>query len=346
MSHASNHLRFGIEVEFLLSPREAHTFKDIGEFANFVLAFYKSKKDKSWPNMHVDLDGSYEGDNDTIEWSLSDDASIKHDKEYPIELISPILHFKQGDHFRDYVKGVWDRIVTLCIVGTNNSCGTHVHVSPSDDYTSAQVKAVARAVLYFESTINALVPAHRLANEYCKSFFASNEKFKGKTVEQAIAIVDKVDESHPAMVAELMNPDRYYTWNFTNLYHGRTLTIEFRQGEGVATSTDALAWAEFVVTFIGAAITAANTYNDLKKFDPNVGGLKKFLEHGAVKDVSDKTLLGKITGRAKDSGSVSGSDPGKLSKEREDKLAKKKKEDDRKQIFAKKMTEDEKKRKK
>ncbi|KAF9642998.1 hypothetical protein BDM02DRAFT_3123933 [Thelephora ganbajun] len=315
MSQASNHLRFGIEVEFLLSPREARTFKDIGEFANFVLAFYKSKKVESWPNMH----------------------------EYPIELVSPILHFQQGDHFRDYVKGVWDRIATLCIIGTNNSCGTHVHVSTNNDYTSVQVKAIARPILYFESAINALVPSHRLGNEYCKSFFASNQEFKSKTIEQAVAIVDKVDESHPGMVADLMNPgtDRRYTWNFTNLYHGRTLTIEFRQGEGVTTSTDALAWVEFVVTFIGAAMAVANSYNDLKKFAPNVGGLKEFLKRGVVTGVSDKTLLEKITGRAKDSGSVSGSDPGKLSKEREERLAKKKKEDEYKHILTKKVAEDE-----
>ncbi|KAF9642850.1 hypothetical protein BDM02DRAFT_1857295 [Thelephora ganbajun] len=213
MPQASDHLRFGIEVEFLLTPREAHAFKDVSEFTNFVLSFYKSKKVESWPNIHVDLDGSYEDKNDKIEWSLTNDAPINHDKEYPIELVSPILHFQQGDHFRDYVKGVWDRIATPCIIGTNNSCGTHVHVSTSNDYTSVQVKAVARAILYFESAINALVPSHHLGNEYCKSFFASNQEFKGKTIGQAVAIVDKVDESHPGMVADLMNPgvDRNYT---------------------------------------------------------------------------------------------------------------------------------------
>ncbi|KAF9644767.1 hypothetical protein BDM02DRAFT_3121354, partial [Thelephora ganbajun] len=234
------------------------------------------------------------------------------------------------------------------MVGTNTSCGTHVHVSPSNEYTSAQVKAIARAILYFEPAINALVPSHRLGNPFCKTLFASNRNFAGKNVEQAIAIVDKVDSSHPTLVAELMNPDmdRYYAWNFTNLHDNDVLTIEFRQGEGVATPVDALAWAEFVVTFVGAAVAVAASHNDLKKFALNVHGLKDFLTHGVVSGVSDQSLLQKITGRAKDSADVGGSDPGKLSKEMADKLAKKKKEDDHKQIFVKKMVEDEKKRKK
>ncbi|KAF9644758.1 hypothetical protein BDM02DRAFT_3121338 [Thelephora ganbajun] len=303
--------------------------------------------------MHIDLDGSYKGKNVTTEWSFSDDESISPDKhtEYPIELVSPILHFNDG-HFRDYVQGVWNRIGALCVVATNESCGTHVHVSPSNEYTSAQIKDVARAALYFEPAINALVPPLRRNNEFCKNFLASNKHFTGKTVEQAIAMVDGVDDSRKAII-ELMNPpdrltepDRYYTWNFTNLVAGGFMTIEFRQGEGVITPAGALAWAEFVVTFVGAAVAVAKTYGDLKKFALNVHGLKDFLGHGLVSGVSNKTLLEAITGRAKDSASASGSDPGKLSKEREDRLAKKRKEDDRKQIFAKKMIEDEKKRKK
>ncbi|KAF9644771.1 hypothetical protein BDM02DRAFT_3131553 [Thelephora ganbajun] len=293
MIRADDYFRFGIEVEFLLTPREKRRFSDIEAFGAFVLCCYQIKKDKSWPDMHIDFDGSYKGKNHTIEWSFSDDESISPEKnvDYPIELVSPILHFKQGDHFRDYVKGVWDRIE------------------------------------------------------------AFNEHFKDKTVQDAIAMVDGIGESHKAIV-ELMNPpggfpepDRFYTWNFANLADDGILTIEFRQGEGVVTPTGALAWAEFVVTFVGAAVTVANTYNDLKKFDPNVHGLKEFLKRGVVTGVSDKTLLEEITGRAKDSAGVNGSDPGELSKERADKLAKKRKEDEHKQIFAKKVAEDKKRKK-
>ncbi|KAF9643628.1 hypothetical protein BDM02DRAFT_3191383 [Thelephora ganbajun] len=357
MSHV-NHLRFGIEVEFLLYLKdEKHVFKNIEGFAEFVLSVYQKEKDKSWPDMHIDLDGSFKGKNAATEWSFSKDKSIERDPndkhtQYPIELVSPILHFTDG-HFRDYVQGMWSLIGPLCVVKTNDSCGTHVHVSPSNEYTSAQIKAVARAALYFEPAINALVPPHRRNNFYSRNFFASNKYFKDKTPEQAIALVDGLDESHKAII-ELMNPhdsvipgpDRYYTWNFTNLKVGGFMTIEFRQGEGVITPAGALAWAEFVVTFVGAAVAVAKTYGDLKEFTLNVHGLKVFLGHGLVSGVSNRTLLEAITSRAKDSASVSGSDPGKLSKEKEDRLAKKRKEDDHKQIFAKKMIEDEKKRKK
>ncbi|KAF9644773.1 hypothetical protein BDM02DRAFT_3190303 [Thelephora ganbajun] len=288
--------------------------------------------------MNIDLDETRKGKKNPTAWTFATDTTISPDKdtEYPIELVSPVFHFRHGELFHE----------------TNDSCGTHVHVSPSNEYTSAQIKAVARAAIYFEPAINALVPSHRLGNEFCKTFFASNEHFKDKTVEQAIAMVDGVGETHKAII-ELMNPpgrlsepNRFYAWNFANLVDNGILTIEFRQAEGVTTPDGALAWAEFVVTFIGAAVTEATSYNNLKKYTPNVHGLKAFLGHGLVSDGKNKSLLGVIMGRAKDSASVSGSQPGKLSKEREDRLAKKRKGDDRKQIFVKKVIEDEKMRKK
>ena len=98
-----------------------------------------------------------------------------------------------------------------------------------------QVRAVACAALYFEEAINALVPVNRLGNEYCESFSACNENIRGKTVAECVAKVENLSDIVGAV--DLMNPgrgnDRYYTWNFTNLRRGRTLTIEFRQGPGV-----------------------------------------------------------------------------------------------------------------
>ncbi|KAF9649035.1 hypothetical protein BDM02DRAFT_3114596, partial [Thelephora ganbajun] len=168
---------------------------------------------------------------------------------------------------------MWDCIEPPCTVWTNDSCGTHVYVSPNDNYTLAQVKAVARAVLYFEPAINALVPDHRLNKMWCKTFFPNNANFQGKEVAQAIARVDEVRSLEG--IVELMNSppnpftilDRLYTWNFTNLPNPLRSTIEFRQGEGVTTSLDALAWAEFVVTFTGAALAVADVPNPPNYFD-------------------------------------------------------------------------------
>ena len=77
-------LRFGIEAEFLLTSRDGKDYKgDLRVFAKYVRDVYKTGKDKAWPNMHLDIDGSYMGDNDKIEWSLTDDESVTvtHNKQ-------------------------------------------------------------------------------------------------------------------------------------------------------------------------------------------------------------------------------------------------------------------------
>jgi len=159
----------------------------------------------------------------------------------PLELVSPILYFQSSYHFREFV------IQAAYIVETNVWCGTHVHVSPDNEYTFNQVKSIARAVLYFESVLNSLVPTDRLKSKFYKSFHGSNPSVTGKSVAQCISLVDAAKDT--VAVIELMNdPDRFFVWNFQNLWYGRPLTIEFRQGPGVTSPTDALAWAEYAVT--------------------------------------------------------------------------------------------------
>ena len=162
-------------------------------------------------------------------------------------------------------------------------------------------------------------------------------------MDACIALVDAIKDT--VAVIELMNPDRCFVWNFQNLWYGRPLTIEFRQGPGVTSSADALAWAEFAVTFVGAAIKAAGSYKDLQKYPINVGGLKTFLKNGVVPGVSDAATLARVTGRAKsDSAKVDGTLPGPLDKEGEKRFEKKVRDEERKHIFMKKMEKDEKKR--
>jgi len=215
-----------------------------------------------------------------------------------IELISPILRFNES-RFRDLVRGVWDRISRSCTISTNESCGTHVHISQDTGFHVLDAMAIARAVLHFEPAINALVPPHRRdpGAEYCKTFFGHDKKFQGMTPTQAIAKVNTIDRdedvppfvelneftdpfgetfAHP--IAKLMNPggDRSYTWNFTSL--PRTSTIEFRQPPGVKTAAETLQWVEFAITFVKAALLKAKPDDNLEAFNVNVGGLKEFLK--------------------------------------------------------------------
>jgi len=123
-----------------------------------------------------------------------------------------------------------------------------------------------------------LVPPDRRNNEYCKSLRGNGPKFKGKTVQQCIAVVDACSTLDD-LIAAMNEGTRYWTWNFMNLIQGSKMTIEFRQPPGVVGAEGCLAWAEFTVTFCEAAIKTADSYHTLSAYTDDVGGLKSFCCH-------------------------------------------------------------------
>lgn len=106
-------------------------------------------------------------------------------------------------------------------VETNQSCGTHVHVSrPQDSPGGSNMKCVARSILHFEAAMEVLVPAHRRGNEYARSNKVDNPNLAGKSENQCFQLIDKCTDR--VYIADLMNAngDRYYAWKFRNLYYG------------------------------------------------------------------------------------------------------------------------------
>jgi hypothetical protein len=93
-------------------------------------------------------------------------------------------------------------------------------------------------------------------------------------------------------VTNLMNADgdRYYGWNFCNLFYGEKGTIEFRRAPGAQSAFGALCWVEFAVSFVQAAIVNGTSQN-LKQYPPNVGGLKQFIDQAYVEQMNDRGYL-------------------------------------------------------
>ena len=77
--------------------------------------------------------------------------------------------------------------------------------------------------------------------------------------------------------------DKYFGWNFLNLLDTSRLTIEFRRPPGVSKALECLAWVEFTVSFVQAAVQSGNTLGD-DNFGvaANVQALKDFLGRVAV----------------------------------------------------------------
>lgn len=115
------------------------------------------------------------------------------------------------------------------------------------------------------------------------------------------------------------------------------MTIEFRQPPGVVTSTQCLAWAEFTITFCQAAIKTAGSYHALSVYSEDVGGLKSLMKTGIVTGASDPELLDNVFGSVKETQKVHSQSVAVLGQDRWERLEKKMKEDETKNIFTKKM---------
>lgn len=79
-------------------------------------------------------------------------------------------------------------------------------------------------------------------------------------------------------IVDLMNDggNRYFAWNFVNLYYGGRMTIEFRRGPGVEDVDGCFAWVEFAVSFVQAAILSGSI-RGLEEYEKNVEGLRSFI---------------------------------------------------------------------
>lgn len=253
-----------------------------------------------------------------------------------MEIVSPILQYVLNSNWCMAVKHLWAALDQFCSMETNQSCGTHVHLSPQDNviWDIESLKCVCRAVIYFEGAFELLVPEHRRGNAYMKSFFADHPEFRGRSAVECFTLIDR--SAHRVDIAELMNPegDRNYAWNFRNLIYGGKMTIEFRRGPGVTETTDCLAWVELVVSFARSA-RALGKPNQLHQYTQDVQGLQQFIDATLVPSISQPTLVTPIF--ANKQGSLVPRSMHTLTAELSDRLERKKVESDRNNKMIKKI---------
>lgn len=84
--------RIGIESEVLLTPRDpTKSFSDVEEFANFLVAECNAKF-PSGIRIHSDIDALYEGPSANREWSVTDDVTIRRDRDAQCMLTTRVLY--------------------------------------------------------------------------------------------------------------------------------------------------------------------------------------------------------------------------------------------------------------
>jgi hypothetical protein len=78
---ANPELRIGVEFELLLKLRHTpvNPPQDLDAFANLLVGRYNQLANATYPRMHNDIDGVYEGPDDFVEWSVTDDVTLTTD---------------------------------------------------------------------------------------------------------------------------------------------------------------------------------------------------------------------------------------------------------------------------
>ncbi len=160
----------------------------------------------------------------------------------------------------------------------SSHCSTHVHISGTPTPLSPEeLTALAKAALYFEPALDALVPSARRGSEayWCQSNHDS-QALKNYDLADCFAVLDGSSSSTRAVV-EAMNlapassaygrahgkkhdfvRGKVYKWDFTGMLSkaagGTGLgTVEFRQAPGSLSYDDANGWVTLALSFVATA---------------------------------------------------------------------------------------------
>ena len=134
------------------------------------------------------------------------------------------------------MKNHWATLLDFGEVRIDNGCATHVHISPEvgKKWSLTQLKAVARAVLYFEEPFKAIVAPSRREHAHTKFNRANNRHFKNRhfknrhfknadfercrtLIEECVNIEELICLMQPPDSRNVnAPPDRHYAWNFQN----------------------------------------------------------------------------------------------------------------------------------
>ncbi|KAH8691937.1 putative amidoligase enzyme-domain-containing protein [Talaromyces proteolyticus] len=291
-TYPSGSYGIGVEVEFLLSPRQETKSNSIRDFSIKVASSYNTYLDQlapgRHPRMHNAIDEAYLGPQ-FAEWSLDSDSTIempnKGHEPWGLESISPIFRAHNGSTWREHVEFMWRFLVTDFHISVNTSCGTHVHLSRVGGYSLADLKKICQSIIHFEPAFEAILPEERLGNEYARSNWLDNENFGHQNLsrKQSIAVINKVSSIRELVL--LMNPhhDKMFGWNLLYLLNNPHGTIEFRRGAASASVQNVFAYIEIAMSFVEAAIRLGDP-KTLQKVPSTVGGLRQFIQAANLPD--------------------------------------------------------------
>ncbi|KAF2112239.1 putative amidoligase enzyme-domain-containing protein [Lophiotrema nucula] len=259
--------RFGVEIEVITGSREnehMEWYLTADELSDELAEIKVSN--------HV-VQNHRKEDEDYTEWSLQQEVTIPNQmmqNKWGLELVSPILDFHTPEVWQAHIGRVWWVLANKFNTSTSNKCSTHVHISPqAGQWTLSEVRKVAKFAVYFERSVDSLLPYDRRVNHWCQSN-RWNTVLKSQTMEMVFSRIDQAQSiEHVAFMVCAFSKDSDYgrtlgqaadfihspfRWNFSPLKFGGKGTIEFRQPPGSASDADTTLWVTFTAAFVQGAL--------------------------------------------------------------------------------------------
>lgn len=182
MTHAGNStiaLQVGVEIECLIVLQDSPPASEDPEavYKHIVSQFNDNRKGKDVKDSMA-LNSSAE-ENCSRSWAIGNDISIRGSDDesnslprVPIlllsilissllfltEIVSPILDYEDKG-WEETVRTFWWDVGKLGEIGTNDTCGTHLHFSPKAAPWGLQdLKRLSIAIMWFETAFEVLFP--------------------------------------------------------------------------------------------------------------------------------------------------------------------------------------------
>lgn len=237
-------------------------------------------------------------------WTITSDHSIQPkptEYKYAIKFISPLFRFCSFNtwiqHFEIFMQVLNQDFETT----STHECSTSIHLAPLDQndpkWSSSDLRALSKSILYFESCLDAVMPLYRRTSVFAKSnrnnkqmanltmaecFSHLNSQKKGQDIAAHMVRCDPKSSTGRALGQRSDFPHSGYRWNFLNLvHHNQKGTIEFRQPPGSTTPGEAITWIILAVCFAQVACAKGDSLR--AKDRPSVQTLGDWVYREAVR---------------------------------------------------------------
>lgn len=202
-------------------------------------------------------------------------------------LVSPDMMFNENSKWKYEIQQSWEAYIekkctlTMPVESDDHRSGVKVFGEP--DYTVADLRRIARAVVYFEKPLNEYFFTFRSKRSRHDRINnrADNPTFKGKDLDQILLMIESVDRpiGNPITYWNRIFPvppaSEGYWWSYTKTsQHGGC--IEMTKPAAWYGWEHAVKWVESTMCFVQAALLCPSS-RQLRQYEVSEKGLDQFV---------------------------------------------------------------------